>query len=597
MSPPSDTTEARPSRLAVVVQFGLLAAALAGVILTAGSASWDAGPLIVLAISAAVGDLVGVDIPSTKIGLSGSLLAMVVAMVLLGGPPAACVGVVVVVVGWFRWREKPHALLNNLLAFALFPLLTGWGFAAARDAFGPGTDDPGYYLLVAAAFFVALSLNFAIVAGYQSYVRRASFWTEVRTALLPVLASDALSAVLAGVTIYLYRQVGLSGLALVTVVVITFQYLIGELLLSRDRARRLEQQAVTDELTGLGNRRRLLGDIESIVGGGAARALVLFDLDGFKQYNDIRGHIAGDELLARLAAALRTAASTAGVAYRLGGDEFCALVEGEGVELDRIVGRCAAALTAEDGGLLVGTSFGVVLLPAEADNASDALRIADRRMYAQKDSRPASAQGQARDVLLQVLSEREPDLHEHVNDVAALATGLAHRLGLDAMELSDVARAAELHDIGKLALPEEMLSKPGPLWKSEWELMRHHTIIGERMLKVAPSLQRVATYVRASHERWDGRGYPDGLAGEEIPLAARIIAVCDAYHAIRTDRPYRDGTTASEALAELRRCAGEQFDARVVEALAEEIAPEITAEAMAEQRGLGAGDALAPTAD
>jgi diguanylate cyclase (GGDEF)-like protein len=561
----------RPTRTAIAVQFALLAATIVAAVLTADDARWDLGPLLVLTTCAVVGDLVGVNIPSTRLTLSGSLLAIVVAVVLLGGPPGAFVGAAVIILGWLRWRERGHVFLNNLLAFALFPLLTGWAFSAVHDS--PGGDAAGYYLLVVASFFVALLLNFGMVAGYQCYVRRVSFAAKAREALLPLLASDALSAVLAAGTVYVYHRVGLSGLALVAVVVVTFQYLIGELLLSRDRARRLEEQAVTDELTSLGNRRRLIGELEAVLERRQPHLLVLFDLDGFKQYNDIRGHPAGDDLLSQLARELERAVGDAGRAYRLGGDEFCVLLRDDDVrvDLEPAVSRCAGALTAEEGGLFVRASYGVVRIPTEALTASDALRIADRRMYAQKDSRPASAQGQARDVLLQVLSEQEPDLHDHVSGVATLATAIARRLGLDAMDLADVARTAELHDIGQLALPRSLLGKAGPLSDPEWELMYRHTIVGERMLRVAPSLKRVATYVRASHERWDGTGYPDGLAGEEIPLVARIIAVCDAFHAICSDRPYRGGTTASVAVAELRRCAGRQFDVRVVEALVAEV--------------------------
>jgi two-component system cell cycle response regulator len=250
------------------------------------------------------------------------------------------------------------------------------------------------------------------------------------------------------------------------------------------------------------------------------------------------------------------------------------LVDGQAQRGADVVGRCATALAVEDGGLAIGNCHGLVVIPAEAQSASEALRIADRRMYAQKEARPGSAQRQARDVLLEVVSEREPELRDHVHEVADLATAVGRRLGMDAAELSDLARAAELHDIGKLALPDELLRKPGPLDEREWEVMYEHTIIGERMLNAASSLKRVATYVRASHERWDGRGYPDGLTGEEIPLASRIEAVCDAYHAMRADRAYRPSLSALAAVAELQRCAGRQFDPRVVDALVQAIRPE-----------------------
>jgi HD-GYP domain-containing protein (c-di-GMP phosphodiesterase class II) len=147
---------------------------------------------------------------------------------------------------------------------------------------------------------------------------------------------------------------------------------------------------------------------------------------------------------------------------------------------------------------------------------------------------------------------------------------VAERVGVELeltpAELTELRYAAELHDIGKVAIPDSILSKPGPLDDQEWDFMRRHTIIGERILASAPSLSVVARIVRATHERVDGTGYPDRLAGDAIPLAARIISVCDAYDAMTATRPYRNTVTHAEALAELKRCAGQQFDARVVAA-------------------------------
>jgi two-component system cell cycle response regulator len=172
----------------------------------------------------------------------------------------------------------------------------------------------------------------------------------------------------------------------------------------------------------------------------------------------------------------------------------------------------------------------------------------------------------AADVLLNALAMDEPALLDHARDVAALAGDLAQALGLDRRAREDVARAAELHDIGKMAIPGEILAKRGPLEASERALMRSHTLVGEAMICAAPTLRPVGLLVRASHERWDGRGYPDGLEGDAIPLGARIVAVCDAYSAMCERRPYGNVLSEAEALAELRRCAGTQFDPRVVRA-------------------------------
>ena len=141
-------------------------------------------------------------------------------------------------------------------------------------------------------------------------------------------------------------------------------------------------------------------------------------------------------------------------------------------------------------------------------------------------------------------------------------------------ELEELRLAAELHDIGKLAVPDVVLQKPGPLDPTEWGFIHSHTLIGQRILSAASALRPVGAIVRSTHENWDGTGYPDGLTGESIPLAARIIAVCDAYSAITSDRPHRAARTPAEAVAELRRCAGRQFDAQVVDVLCAALADE-----------------------
>jgi diguanylate cyclase (GGDEF)-like protein len=323
--------------------------------------------------------------------------------------------------------------------------------------------------------------------------------------------------------------------------------------------------ALTDELTGLPNRRALLADLDAACANGGEHMLALFDLDGFKRYNDLHGHPQGDVLLCTLAQRLRRVIAPRGRAYRLGGDEFCVLAPADARMHDTVA---AAAGALQDAGPFwsVMSSFGVVELPHEARSTAYALQIADRRMYAQKERRPAAARQQAGDVLLSALGEQQPSLHSHAADVTELARGVARALGMSVDEIEDVARAAELHDVGKLAIPSEILDKPGPLDEAEWAVMRRHTEIGERMLRAAPALAPIAPLVRSSHERFDGAGYPDGLAGEAIPLGARIVAVCDAFDAMVTDRPYRDGMPREAAVEELRRCAGTQFDPRVVRA-------------------------------
>jgi two-component system cell cycle response regulator len=326
------------------------------------------------------------------------------------------------------------------------------------------------------------------------------------------------------------------------------------------------REAHTDALTGLGNRRALTRDLERAVAGERdSELLALFDLDGFKHYNDSYGHPAGDALLQRLGTKLSAHVRGVGTAYRMGGDEFCVLLplRGDG---HAQAAAAAQALGEHGDGFTITCSFGAVAVPEEVDEAGEALRIADQRMYANKNGGRTSARSQTRDVLLRALAERDPGLGQHISGVASLAEAVARRLNLDDDQVEHVRHAAELHDVGKVAIPDAILAKPAPLDAAEWEFIRRHTIIGERIVAAAPALRPVAALVRSSHERWDGAGYPDRLRGEEIPLGARIVAVCDAFDAMIATRPYRAGMDAERALQELTRCAGTQFDPAVVDA-------------------------------
>ena len=336
---------------------------------------------------------------------------------------------------------------------------------------------------------------------------------------------------------------------------------------SLDNLAKSRRQARTDSLTGLGNRFALMGAIDAALDEPEPHVLLLFDLDGFKNYNDSYGHPAGDALLARLGTRLAAATGSTGGAYRIGGDEFCVLgALSEDVPLEVVIERARDGLCEEGEGFSIGASCGHALLPAEAHDAAEVLRVADRRMYAEKNSARVSARIQSTRVLRRALEAWDAELGEHTGDVALLATDVARRLGLDDEEVERIATAAELHDVGKIAIPRSILRKPSPLDDEEWSFMRRHTLIGERIAQGAPALVGVAGLIRSSHERWDGRGYPDGLAGEEIPLGAQILFVCDSFSAMTSDRCYKAALSESEALEELRRNAGTQFAPAVVEA-------------------------------
>jgi len=384
-------------------------------------------------------------------------------------------------------------------------------------------------------------------------------------------------------------QATVGGVAVILLLLAAFGFLYRRSVLIGRTARSLAEEnatllegsrleAVTDDLTGVRNRRALAADLERQSNPATAESptmLVLFDLDGFKQYNDTFGHPAGDALLARMAGRLEEAVDGLGSAYRMGGDEFCVLAPASLAD-GPMLAHAANALSESGEAFQIGCSYGKALIPAEAGSAEEALRIADQRMYEAKAGR-SSASRQTTDVLLKVLSERSPALGEHLSGVAQLAEETAAALGLPEHEITRIRLAAELHDIGKVAIPNEILTKPSRLDAREWEFIRRHTEIGERIVLAAPSLSHTAELVRSSHEWHDGHGYPDALSGDEIPIGASIISVCDAFEAMVSDRPYGTKRTTAEALTELARCSGTQFRPDVVTAFN----PPVEAEAVA----------------
>lgn len=357
--------------------------------------------------------------------------------------------------------------------------------------------------------------------------------------------------------------------AVAALTVATLVAVVVRLALTFAQNHRLVTELETDSLTGLSNRGKLAYDLDRLfsMDDPAPHVLAYLDLDGFKAYNDAFGHPAGDALLVRLGHQLADAVGEQGRAYRMGGDEFAMLLEGDATGAGAAVAAGAAALSERGEGFKITCSCGSAELPSDAISRDTALQLADQRMYADKDSRRPSAGGEVEAVLLRILNQRAPDLSDHVNAVKSLALAVGEELELPPGELTALGRASELHDIGKIAIPDAILTKPGPLNEEEWGFLHQHTVLGERIVSAAPSLASVGSLIRSSHERWDGSGYPDGLAGDGIPLAARIILACDAYDAITSERPYSPGWDPEGALKELRDCAGSQFDPQVVEVL------------------------------
>jgi diguanylate cyclase (GGDEF)-like protein len=465
---------------------------------------------------------------------------------------------IVMAFGLNRWRVDRSWLLLGLGQFANVVADSAFSYQSAVGSYVAGSWVDTLW---------PLGATITAAAAWQLAPRRT--FDEVAGRTLPLTAGFA-GIALAVLVIGQFTTVHLAAALLATAALLVAGARGG--MLFRENLRLLHaslHESLTDGLTGLANRRALMRDLDHAAAQATASdryTLALFDLDGFKQYNDAFGHAAGDALLQRLGVDLNAAVAGHGGAYRLGGDEFCVLLDRDAGAGEPIIAAALDALGERADPFTVDASYGLVALPAEAANAADALRLADHRMYALKHGRRAT-QGEAREVLLAVLGEREPDLQRHMHDVAGLARLVGTRLGLDAEDLDVVVRAAELHDIGKVAVPDAILHKPGPLDEAEWSFIRQHTIIGERIVGAADALRPVGRVVRASHERWDGAGYPDGLAGEDIPLGSRIVFACDAWDAMTCDRGYRRALSAEVAAQELRANAGTQFDATVVGAL------------------------------
>ena len=399
----------RPTRLMIAAMVAALVATVAAGVWWAPRCDWDLALFAVLLTFSVFSDLTAVSTQS-RVKVSGSFLALVVAMVFLGGTPAAVIGLATIFVGWLRWHDEGHYLINNLLTYALFPLLGGIAFELAIEATALTDDDAYFYLLVFGLFQFSLAINFVLVAGYRAYVERATFASQLKV-LPPVLPSEFASAMLAVAVAFIYHVIGISAIALFGVVLITFQYLLGQLLLSQQRALELERRS--------------------------------------KQL----------------------------------------------------------------------ASFQVGMLSA----------------------------------LLRTLDLR----------------AIAPRAGLSRREEELVHIAALLHDIGKFILPDRILKANVPLTDEDWMLIRRHPQQGARVVSSLDGYGPVAEIILAHHERIDGKGYPRGLEGDDIPELARIISVADTYDVMTARDSYRTPTSSYEAIQELRRVSGKQLDARFVEVFIE----------------------------
>ena len=519
-------------------------------------------------------------------GVSLSFVFGVASIVLFGWAAGLLVVALAPAATQLLEHRPPMRIAYNVSVVAL-------AATAAAAVSAPLGGATGVLAKVAAAGSAQYAVNLVLFTAVVAVSSRKSLFSLAGANLRVTAVPFSLMASAALMLVVLWERSPLLSVALVGPLLAIQLYqraIIGAL-----RAMRL---ALTDPLTGLGNHRhfheRLERELRHAHEKRLPLTLCLVDVDDFKRINDRFGHPAGDRVLSRLARRLRQT----GEAFRLGGDEFALLLPG----YDETAALTAAASIVERVSALdldqigsVTISAGVATSPAHAGDRDELIRLADSALYWAKEygknrvrayrpdvielaelKRLASgpdraARFRAAASLARAVDARDVYTGSHSQRVAELAARTARRLGLPEEEVELTRLAGSLHDLGKLAIPEEILRKPGPLTDPERMVLERHPQIGFRMLE-SLGVDPVADWVLHHHERWDGSGYPDGLPGESIPLGARIIFVADAYDAMTSERVYRRRVTQDEAIDELQRCSGTQFDPEIVDALALELA-------------------------
>ncbi len=464
---------------------------------------------------------------------------------------------------------------------------------------------------------ILLDVNMPEITGFEVVrrIRAAESFSDVPVIMVTALSSmqDRLTAVEAGANDFICKPVDKTELSIRVAsqlkvkhaqdAVKTYQFDLESKVEERTQSlqeanEKLAKLATTDALTGLANHRGLVSHLEAVIeqanADGKSCGVLFIDLDHFKALNDSFGHAVGDSVLSELGQLLKRTIAEEGAWGRWGGEEFVCILPDtnytEALDLAERV-RSSVAQNVFNTGCHMTCSIGVALSPGDGTARSTIAEAADRAMYVAKalgrnQVRAASdvlssfaalrAENPSREdlaleglvqALMSLVEARDVTTAAHTNVVRALATRLAIAMNLSAEEVHFVALVGQLHDIGKVAVPDSILLKKGPLSADEWQIMRGHVGIGAEVVKRVPSLRVLSPAIRAHHEKWDGSGYPDGLVGEDIPLAARIVAVADAFAAMTADRPYRLAQSNEIALTEIYRLSGTQFAPEVVDAL------------------------------
>ena len=575
-------------RLLPVIAPVLFLASAIVVLAISAFAAFDPSPAQLaglLALLAAATFVEAFPVPIENVPVGGTSLATVFIVgtaIVYGWAPAILVGFVTELVVELGRRQPPIRVAYNSAVYALAAAGAGAVTAAIpSDGFGWLALEVG---LAASAFY---AVNLPLVAAVVSRWAREPFFALLRSAVSSTVIAFAIMASLTLMLAVLWDRSPFLSAALVGPLAAIALY-------QRSVHRELKAMrlALTDPLTGLGNHRhfheRLQHDLVDSEAHGRPLSVCLLDIDNFKEVNDRFGHPVGDRVLAQVAGRLRQD----GEAFRIGGDEFALLLSGydekEAVTVAHGVLARIAALEL-DADVLVHVSAGVATYPQAGVERTDLVRVADKALYLAKehgkgrvkvyrpdirelDAFSQLAAGPDRDARLRAAASlahavdaRDAYTGSHSHMVAELAARIAGLLGLEFEEVELIRLAGSLHDLGKLAIPEEILRKAGPLNEAERLVLERHPQIGYRMLD-SLGVEPVATWVLHHHERWDGAGYPNGIGGEQIPLGSRILLVADAYDAMTTDRIYRGRIPHESAVAELERCVGTQFDPEIVAA-------------------------------
>jgi diguanylate cyclase (GGDEF)-like protein len=516
-------------------------------------------------------------------GVSLGFVFAVAALVLFGWAPATFVYVAAPTIVALVDRRPFIRTAFNAGVFGICSTIAG---LALHQLHGGDSAEILLQVTVVAALLYAVNIPIVTAAiaasgselGYFKLIRSNVRWTILPFSLM---ASTALMLVV------LWERTPFLFAALVGPLVAISLYQR-----STHRALNAMRLALTDPLTGLGNHRhfheRLQRELTSAQEGTSRVSLCFLDIDDFKRINDQHGHPAGDRVLSAVAGRLRQG----GEAFRLGGDEFAVLLPGsDDLEAQSIAQSIVARIGETDLGS-VGTitvSAGVATYPRHGQERDSLIRLADGALYWAKEHGKNQVRIAAADVvelsefrkvaggadraarfraaasLARAVDSRDAYTGSHSERVATTAAAIAEHLGLPKDEIELTRLAGSLHDLGKLAIPEEILQKETNLSSAEWLVVQRHPQIGYRMLE-SLGVDPIADWVLHHHERWDGSGYPDGLAGDDIPLGARIIFVADAYDAMTSNRLYRTPMSRAAALEEVERCAGQQFDPDVVRA-------------------------------